>query len=379
MADHIPTVRQRRLAQALRELRHEAGLTQDAVADRMGWHTSKLFRLENARSPRVDWLDVRELLDMYGVASPDREALIQLARNARMIGWWTPYRDVFTGSYVALEVEASAMRLYCPELVPGLLQTGDYARTVIRAVRPGYDAESVERRVTARLARQKVLLDRATPPELLVVLNEAVLHRQVGTAHIMAAQLRALAAAAERPQITLQVLPFSAGAHAGLEGGFVLIEFPSEQDPDVVYVEGMMGDVYLESIEEVKRYQSAFECIQAIALSPGKSKATISALELLAPLIQGISGQRHSRTPRSRGGQRHKRRGAAVMGKTGTARPRWRKSSHSGGDNNCVEVATSAGDVTVRDSKHPHEGTLSFAPVAWQAFTTAVGRASRPG
>jgi hypothetical protein len=378
MADHIPTVRQRRLAQALRELRHEAGLTQDAVAARMGWHTSKLFRLENARSPQVDWLDVRELLDMYRVTNPDREALIQLARNARMIGWWTPYRDVFTGSYVALEVEASAMRLYCPELVPGLLQTGDYARTVIRAVRPGYDAESVERRVTARLARQKVLLDRVTPPELLVVLNEAVLHRQVGTAHIMAAQLRALADAAERPQITLQVLPFSAGAHAGLEGGFVLIEFPSEQDPDVVYVEGMMGDVYLESVEEVKRYQSAFECIQAIALSPGKSKATISALELLAPPIQGISRQRHSRTPRSRGGQRHKRRGAAVMGKTGTARP-WRKSSHSGGDNNCVEVATSGGDVTVRDSKHRQEGALSFAPAAWQAFTTAIGEASRPG
>jgi transcriptional regulator with XRE-family HTH domain len=156
MADHIPTVRQRRLAQALRELRHEAGLTQDAVAARMGWHTSKLFRLENARSPRVDWLDVKELMDLYGVRSPHREAFIQLAKDARMMGWWTPYRDVFTGSYVALEDEASAMRLYCPELVPGLLQTEDYARAVIRAVRPGYDDESVERRVTARLTRQKV-------------------------------------------------------------------------------------------------------------------------------------------------------------------------------------------------------------------------------
>ena len=112
MADHIPTVRQRRLAQALRELRREAGLTQDAVGVRMGWHTSKLFRLENARSPRVDWLDVKELMEMYGVRSPHREALIQLARDARMRGWWTPYRDVFTGSYVALEDESSAMRLY---------------------------------------------------------------------------------------------------------------------------------------------------------------------------------------------------------------------------------------------------------------------------
>jgi transcriptional regulator with XRE-family HTH domain len=278
MADHIPTVRQRRLAQALRELRHDAGLTQDAVAARMGWHTSKLFRMENARSPRVDWLDVKELMDMYGVRSPHREALIQLARDARMRGWWTPYRDVFTGSYVALEDESSVMRLYCPELVPGLLQTEDYARAVIRAVRPGYDEESVERRVTARLTRQKVLLDRAPPPELMLVLNEAVLRRLVGHERVMAAQLRALTEAAQRPAVTLQVLPFSTGAHASLEGGFVLIEFPTETDPDVVYVEGIMGDLYLESVEEVKRYQSAFERIQAVALTPKESSAFLSAM-----------------------------------------------------------------------------------------------------
>ncbi len=278
MADHIPTVRQRRLAQALRELRHEAGLTQDAVAARMSWHTSKLFRLENARSPRVDWLDVRELMDMYGVRSPHREALIQLAKDARMRGWWTPYRDVFTGSYVALEDEASAMRLYCPELVPGLLQTEAYARAVIRAVRPGYDEESVERRVAARLTRQKVLLDRVSPPQLVLVLNEAVLRRLVGDAHVMAAQLQALAAAAQRPQVTVQVLPFSAGAHAGLEGGFVLIEFPGETDPDVVYVEGIMGDLYLESVEEVKRYQSAFERIQVVSFESSESLTFISAI-----------------------------------------------------------------------------------------------------
>jgi transcriptional regulator with XRE-family HTH domain len=278
MADHIPTVRQRRLAQALRELRHEAGLTQDAVAARMGWHTSKLFRLENARSPRVDWLDVKELMDMYGVRSPHREALIQLARDARMMGWWTPYRDVFTGSYVALEDEASAMRLYCPELIPGLLQTEAYARAVIHAVRPGYDDESVERRVTARLTRQKVLLDRASPPQLVLVLNEAVLRRLVGDAHVMTAQLQALAAAAQRPQVILQVLPFSAGAHASLEGGFVLIQFPEETDPDVVYVEGIMGDLYLESVGEVKRYQSAFERIQTVAFSPEESLTVISEM-----------------------------------------------------------------------------------------------------
>jgi hypothetical protein len=195
-----------------------------------------------------------------------------------MMGWWTPYRDVFTGSYVALEDEASAMRLYCPELVPGLLQTEAYARAVIRAVRPGYDDESVERRVTARLTRQKVLLDRVSPPELVLVLNEAVLRRLVGDAQVMAAQLEALRAAAQQRRVTLQVLPFSVGAHASLEGGFVLIQFPGEADPDVVYVEGIMGDLYLESVEEVKRYQSAFERIQAVALPPQETVTFIEKM-----------------------------------------------------------------------------------------------------
>ena len=110
------------------------------------------------------------------------------------------------------------------------------------------------------------------------MLNEAVLRRLVGGEQVMAAQLRALAEAAQRPPVTLQVLPFSAGAHASLEGGFVLIEFPEETDPDVVYVEGIMGDVYLESVEEVKRYQSAFERNQAVALAPEESSAFLSAL-----------------------------------------------------------------------------------------------------
>jgi Domain of unknown function (DUF5753) len=110
------------------------------------------------------------------------------------------------------------------------------------------------------------------------VLNEAVLRRLVGDVHVMAAQLRALAAAAQRPQVTLQVLPFSAGAHASLEGGFVLIQFPGETDPDVVYVEGIMGDLYLESVGEVKRYQSAFERIQAVAFSPEESLTFISEM-----------------------------------------------------------------------------------------------------
>ncbi len=278
MADHIPTVRQRRLSQALRELRHEAGLTQDDVAARMEWHTSKLFRLENARTPRVDWLDVRELLDMYGVPSPHREALVQLAKDARRRGWWTSYRDVFTGSYVALEDAASVMRMYYPELVHGLLQTEAYARAVIHAVRPSYDKQRVERRVAARIARQQALLGRKDPPELVCVLSEAALRRHIGGATVMSDQLAALITAAERPNMTLQVVPFDAGAHAGLEGSFILIEFPGEDDPDVVYMEGAMGDLYLESVAEVTRYTLAFERIRTLALTPEKTVDMIAAV-----------------------------------------------------------------------------------------------------
>lgn len=275
MPDPIPTVRQFRLAQALRELRMEAQMTQEQVAARMEWHTSKLFRLENARSPRVNWLDIQGLLDLYGVASPQREALIQLAKDARKRGWWTSYRDVFTGSYVALEDAAHSMRRYCAELVPGLLQTEDYARSVIQALRPAYGTEDVERRVAARMERQ-ALLSRDNAPELVCILNEAVLYRQVGDPQIMSKQLRNLADAMERSNITVRILPYSAGAHAAMEGPFVILSFPEDEYPDVIYIEGMMGDLYLESVEEIRRYTLTFETLDKASACPETSASLIS-------------------------------------------------------------------------------------------------------
>ncbi|MEV6980381.1 helix-turn-helix transcriptional regulator [Sphaerisporangium sp. NPDC051017] len=277
MADHIPTVRQRRLAQSLRELRLKAGLTQEQVAAEMGWHSSKLFRLENARSPRVDWVDVKELLDLYGVASPQRDALIQLARDARRRGWWTPYSDVFTGSFVALEDAASLLRVYQSELVPGLLQTSEYARAVITAVRPGLPPEETERRVEARMARQLAVLDRDHSPQLVCLLNEAVVRRPVGGPSTMRAQLRRLTEIDGRPDVAIRIIPFGAGAHAAIEGPFVLFQFPEEHAPDVAYVEGAMGDLYLESVEEVQRYTLLFERICELALDVEETAKVIAA------------------------------------------------------------------------------------------------------
>jgi hypothetical protein len=243
----------------------------------MSWHSSKLFRLENARSPRVDWVDVKELLDLYGVTSPNRDALVQLARDARRRGWWTPYSDVFTGSFVALEDAACSLRTYQSELIPGLLQTEDYARTIIRAVRPNLTDEETERRVTARMARQTAVLDRDGPPEMLCILNESVIRRPVGGPMTMRSQLRALIDANRRPHVRIHMLPFQAGVHSAIEGSFVLLGFPERHDPDVAYVEGAMGDLYLESVEEVQRYTLLFQHACIIALNTDDTTKMLAA------------------------------------------------------------------------------------------------------
>ncbi|MGH3504526.1 MAG: helix-turn-helix domain-containing protein [Nocardioidaceae bacterium] len=272
-----PTLRRRRLAAELRKLREAAGLTHDEVARRLEWSRSKLSRIENAQWKRPSPRDVRDLLDLYGVEDQARrDALTQLARDARQKGWWTQFDDVFTGSYVGFEDAASQIRSYEAELVPGLLQTEHYARAAIAALRPEADDDALERRVAARLKRQE-LLDRSNAPRLWVVLNEAVLHRGVGGRYVMRDQLDALHVASRRPNVTLQVVPYAVGAHAGMEGSFVLLSFPDPTDPDVGYLEGLMGSLYLEEPEEIDRYTLAFDHVRAIAATPDESRTLIAA------------------------------------------------------------------------------------------------------
>ena len=150
--EYSPTVRGRRLIREIERLRHESGLSMETAAQRLGWSTSKLYRLENGRS-RITTDDLADMLDLYGVRSPQREALIQLGRDARRRGWWTAYSDVFTGSYIAMEAEAASIRINA-HLVPGIFQTPGYAHEMIRRTRPAISAGDAERRVTARTARQ---------------------------------------------------------------------------------------------------------------------------------------------------------------------------------------------------------------------------------
>ncbi|QKG21510.1 helix-turn-helix domain-containing protein [Actinomadura verrucosospora] len=269
-----PTVRGRRLARELRKLREEQGLTLQEVADRLDWSRATVSRLETSQTrPRPG--DIADILDLYGVPSPDRDALITLARQAGQRGWWTAYQDVFAGSYVALEDEASHIRTWDPQLIHGLLQTEDYSRAVIRAGRLLPAEEDVERRIAARKIRQ-ALLDRDTAPRLQVIFDEAVLYRQIGGRDVMRAQLEHLVAAVNRPTVTVQVLPYAQEGHAGLDGRFTILSYPDPADPDIAYVEGTMGDVYLESSEAIAKHRDRFDLIEAAALSPEDSAHLIA-------------------------------------------------------------------------------------------------------
>ena len=268
-----PTVRRRRLASELRRLREAAGLTIDEVGDKLECSASKISRIETGHvgvTPR----DVRDMLELYPIDTDQREALVQLAREARKKGWWHAYNEVFTGSFVGLESDASSLHAHQALLVPGLLQTEDYTRAVHRAIRPDQPEEEIERRVAARIARQKLLTD-PQPPEYWVIVDEAVLHRVVGGRAIMRAQLQRMLEATELPHVTIQVLPFESGAHAGMEGPFLILGFPEQADPDVVYVENTTTGSYLEDPADVYRYTLMFDHLRASARNTTESRRLV--------------------------------------------------------------------------------------------------------
>jgi transcriptional regulator with XRE-family HTH domain len=274
---HSPTVRRRRLAAELRRLRDAAGLTIEDVAVRLECSGSKVSRIETNQvgcTPR----DARDMLELYGVPEAEADALVQLARDARRKGWWHAYSDVFTGSFVGLEAEADSLHTYQALLVPGLVQTEDYMRAVFRASWPEDTEAAIEQRVKGRLLRQELLTD-VDPPRYWAVIDEAALYRPVGGAEVIRAQLDHLVKlVSAMPHLTLQVLPFSAGAHAAMEGPFLILGFPEPADPDVVYVENTTAKGYLEEPGDVDRYRLMFDHLRAAALSPDATLTRISAM-----------------------------------------------------------------------------------------------------
>jgi transcriptional regulator with XRE-family HTH domain len=280
---HGPAVRRRKLGAELRALRTNAGLTSGEAARLVGWHQSKVSRIETGASG-VNPADVRLLLDAYGVPDPRlRELLLALAGSGGGQGrdhWWHAYRGVLPPTYrdfISLESQASAMRTLETSVVPGLLQTPEYARAVTQAAVEGLDEDALDALVEVRLARQDVL--RSHPPlRLCAVLDEAVLRREVGGPDVMRRQLRRLLEAARLPQVRLQVLPFSAGAHIGITGPFVVFSFSNTSDLDVVVLDHLTSSLYLERKEDVEAYTEAFDALRRNALSPEESLDYIAVI-----------------------------------------------------------------------------------------------------
>lgn len=271
------TVRGRRLLRDLKALREGLGLSPEDVANRLGWHRTKIYRIEKGES-RLILDDLYELLELYGVRSPQLEAMIQLGRDAWKRGWWLAYSDLYKGgSYFVIEDDASKIIFQALHLLPGLFQTEEYAHALISATHPEETPEDLARRVEARIARQH-LLSRNDPPQITAIIDEAVLRRQVGGAATTRTQLASLTEFASERHITVHVVPFSVGAHAALDGEFTLLEFPDPEDPPVVFQEGLFGDVFVESVEDIVRYRLAADQVREVALPPAESLAMINQI-----------------------------------------------------------------------------------------------------
>jgi transcriptional regulator with XRE-family HTH domain len=280
-----PTMRRRRLAAQLRQLREAASLTHEEVAGRLEWDPSKLSRIEN-RQVGIIARDLRKLLDLYGVTDEtQREGYFAMGRESKQRAWWQSYGDVIPGEYgtlIGLESEAVTISSYEQELIPGLLQTEDYTRAIVRAFRPDDTAQGIAQRAEVRLARQQIL-SRDDPPRLWVVISEAAIRRVVGGPAVMAAQLRTLAEERDRRLVTIQVLPFAAGEHPAMTGSFVILEFPAP-DPGAVYLENVSSALYLERRTDVDNYARVFRFAQAAALGPKESRdMLLAAAQALQP------------------------------------------------------------------------------------------------
>ncbi|MEO3977494.1 helix-turn-helix transcriptional regulator [Streptomyces sp. CAU 1734] len=286
MRHHGPEVRRRRLGGELRRLRLAARLTSRGAAELAGWHQSKVSRIETGHSG-VRAADVRLLLDLYDVTDPGLRALLEALAGAADTtggGWWHAYRGLLPPEYrdfIGLEAQASAARTLETSVVPGLLQTPEYARAVTLATLEDLPAETVRALVEVRIARQRVLSRPGNPLRLSVILDEAVLRREVGGPRVMREQLRALTVAADLPRVRIQVMPFSAGGYAGLAGPFVIFSFSKTSDLDVVVLDHLTSSLHRERAGDLAVYAAAFTRMRARALSPAES------LDLIAGLVDG--------------------------------------------------------------------------------------------
>lgn len=271
-----PTVRRRRLGQELRRLREIKGMTAEEVAERLLVSQSKISRLENGRRS-ISQRDVRDLCGVYEVEDHRVvDSLMQMAKDSRQQGWWHAFGDIPYSVYIGLETDAESLRVYEPQIVPGLLQTRSYAEALINGALPEAPPSDIEKRVNVRARRQ----DRVNAPEhplrLWAVIDESALRRLVGGKQVMIEQLEHLVEQSQLPHVTVQVLPFDMGAHPGINGQYAILEFPDAADSSVVYIEGVTSDLYLEKANDVQRYSVMYEHLRAQALNVDQTRQFIS-------------------------------------------------------------------------------------------------------
>jgi transcriptional regulator with XRE-family HTH domain len=269
------TFRSRRLGAELRDIRDRSGISSDAVAREMGFSRPKLTRIEQGEV-KVSKNDLKALLHLYGVDDSERvNHYVEAARDAHKSGWWKAYQDALPRSYtdfISLETDATEIKNFEPVLIPGLLQTEAYMRAVIQANPAILPPADIDERVKVLRERQAVL-EREQPPRVWAIIGESAIRQAIGGARVMRDQFARLELLADYPNVVVQVLPHSAGAHAGLNGAFVIFGLP--RDPDVVSVENMTGTLYMERPGERRSYGEAFDHLRAAALSPADSLALI--------------------------------------------------------------------------------------------------------
>ncbi|WP_069160513.1 helix-turn-helix domain-containing protein [Nocardia altamirensis] len=274
VADRGPTALRIAVGGQLRRLREAAGITRDDAGEHIRSSHAKISRLELGRHGFKD-RDVRDLLTLYGVTDSDqREMFLELARKANEPGWWHRYNDLLPHwfeTYIGLEGAAHTIRTFEGQLVPGLLQTEDYTRAVV-AVR--HKSPDSVRRVELRRKRQEIL-DRPAPPKLWAVLDEAVLHRPIGSIAVLRAQIEHLTRMTDRPNVTIQVLPYRTGGHPAAGSSFTMLRFAERELPDIVYMEQLASAIYLDRRDEVGRYHEVMDQLAVQAAPPAETNSLL--------------------------------------------------------------------------------------------------------
>jgi transcriptional regulator with XRE-family HTH domain len=268
-----PVVQRRRLRGELRRIRQEANETQDQVAAVMDWSLSKLIRIENG-SVGISTNDLKMLLNHYGITDDNRvDELVALAKAAKERSWWSVYGDIAPPRLIQfIEYESAAIvrRSFEPLLIPGLLQTEEYAREVIRQFNGRPPKDRLDALVAFRMKRQELLKRTVPPPWFFFILNEGVVRRVVGGNDIMQGQIRHLIELASQKNVTIEIVPFTAGVHRGMHGPFVVLEFPEAEDDDVLYLESPRGDlINRDDPEEILAYREIFEDLRGMSLGEG--------------------------------------------------------------------------------------------------------------